>query len=272
MWKELGTKTLYITLIGYATLISYTGPMGFIPVVAVQSLPILLVGFSLVLIMVFIGLGVLFLPFWFYTEKNIRRYLIYQGIEEYKNKPINVPIGNLFINQAKKLRLLVIPFFILNLSIPLLFCFFVWYSLSLGLENRIVLAPLAIAMYVGFRSLVGAAKAKSIKESARYLAGIGIVFILLPSLSLPPANKQISSLFVPNSLVEDALRITALGGGISVKAEKSSEQRVTQPITGHLLFYDGQTMWLTPCGVSDVIRMQLEVKYVAYYSRDVCAK
>jgi hypothetical protein len=92
VWKEIGSRTLVITLIGYLTLISYTWPQGFIPLVSVQSLPILLLGFVLLLTIVFIVLGIFFLPFWLYENQRLVEAVVRAGPTNLNNPLSGFPV------------------------------------------------------------------------------------------------------------------------------------------------------------------------------------
>lgn len=270
MWKGIGIKSIFVTLAGYATLISYTWPQGFVPVVAVQSLPILLLGFSLILLLLLLFLGALFLPFWFHSNENRVRSLLYGLSPRYKKKPIKVPIGKLLRDLWETRGVIESLYSLIWLIIGLVISIYVWYSLSGFLEERILILPLAYAMWLAFKSLSGALSSKSFGEARIYLLGIGVLFVFLPSCSFTHKNPPSKSFFVPNSLVKDALRITGLGGGISIRVE-DMPRGATELTTGHLIFSDGQTLWIKPCKSDDIARIQVVAKVATYYEKDICS-
>lgn len=269
MWKGIGIKSLFVTLTGYATLISYTWPQGFVPVVAVQSLPILLLGFALILLFVLIFLGVLFLPFWFHSNEDEVRSLLYGLSPRYKKKPIKVPIGQLLRDLWETRGVVESLYSLIFLIIGLAISIYAWYLLSSFLEERILILPLAYAMWLAFKSLSGALGSKSFKEAKIYLLGIGMLFVFLPSCSFTHKNPPAKSLFAPNGLVKDALKITGLGGGISIRVE-DMPKGVTELTIGQLIFSDGQTFWIKPCKSDDIARIQVVAKVVTYYGKDIC--
>ena len=224
MWRNIGARTLWVTLAGYAALISYTWPQGFVPIVAVQSLPILLVGFVLVLLIALLILGLLFLPFWLYTNDSFLRDLLYgepfgELPPKYKNKRIRIPLAQLVRDLRKTKGVIGTAFPMLSLLIPLPFCYIAWFGLSNLFDERVLIFPAAFVMWLAFKSLTGAMKAKTLEEANPYLLGILLFFVILPSCSIPNKEPKTGQWFSPNSLVGEALRITGLGGGISVDVQ-----------------------------------------------------
>ncbi|MFZ2303519.1 MAG: hypothetical protein WAV98_01860 [Minisyncoccia bacterium] len=274
MWKDFGIKSLFVTLAGYATLISYTWPQGFIPIVAVQSLPILLLGFALILLFILVFLGTLFLPFWFHSSEDEVRNLLYGNFSgdlspRYKKKSIKVPIRKLLNDLWETHGIAATLYSFALLIIGLAVSIYFWYQLSSYLEERVLIIPLAYAMWLAFKSLSGALSSKSFKEAKVYLLGIGLLFVLLPSCSFTHKNPPAKSLFAPNGLVRDALKITGLGGGISIRVEEMPTG-ASELVIGHLIFSDGQTLWIKPCKRGDVARVQIAARAITYYENDVC--
>lgn len=274
MWKGIGIKSIFVTLAGYATLISYTWPQGFVPVVAVQSLPILLLGFALILLLILVFLGILFLPFWFHNNENEIRSLLYGDLAgelspRLRKKRIKVPVGELLKDLFETHGIAEALYRFAPLLIGLAVSFYFWYQLSNSLEEKILIIPLAFAMWLAFKSLSGALSSKSFKQAKVYLLGIGLLFVLLPSCSFTHKNPPEKSLFAPNGLVRDALKITGLGGGISIRVEEMSTE-VSEVTAGKLLFSDGQTIWIKPCKRDDIARVQIAAKAIIYYENDIC--
>lgn len=277
MWRNIGTKTLWVTIAGYAALISYTWPQGFVPIVAVQSLPILLVGFVLVLLIALLILGLLFLPFWLYTNDSFLRDFLYgepfgELLSKFKSKRIRIPLPQLMRDLRKTRGIPVTMFQILALFVPLPFCYIAWFGLSSLFDERILILLVAFIMWLAFNSLTGALKAKSLEEANPYLLGILLFFVLLPSCSMPNKKPHTGQLFSPNSLVRDALKITGLGGGISVEVQIQRKGEQSEFIRGHLLFSDGQTIWIKPCIDDGVARIQVSASVVKFYKQDTCEK
>lgn len=277
MWRNLGSKTLGITIAGYVALISYTWPQGFVPIVAVQSLPILLIGFVSVLLSALLILGLLFLPFWMYVNDEILREFLYGEAfgelpSKFKNKRIRIPLSQLIRDLRKTHGIPATIFQILSLLAPLPFCYIAWFGLSSLFDDRILILPVAFIMWLAFKSLTGALKAKSLEEANPCLLGILLFFVFLPSCSMLSKKPQIEQLFSPNGLVRDALKITGLGGGILVEVQTLRKGEPPESIRGHLLFSDGQTIWIKPCSDYSVTRIQVSASVVKFYKQDTCDK
>lgn len=273
MWKEIGEKTLWTSLAGYATLASYTWPQGFIPIVTFQSLPILLLGFAFILLIVLLFLGILFLPFWYFTNESRLRKGLYGSMEgvlprKFRGKQIDIPVTQLLRDMYRQFGGLDLVLRFLPYFIGMAICFYSWFAFSSVFENRILLIPIVPILWIGFKSLSGVLGAKSFSHISPYLIGILMVFIILPSI--PFAESSPKKYFTQNFLVRDALRVTGLGGGISVQTQHYNENGNPEVIRGKLLFSDGKIMWIKPCSMGRVTRVQLPADVVSYHEDDIC--
>ena len=144
--------------------------------------------------------------------------------------------------------------------------------MSSSFDERILIFPVAYVMWLAFKSLTGAMKAKSLEEANPYLLGILLFFVILPSCSILNKEIQTGQWFSPNSLVGDALRITGLGGGISVEVQTQRNGELPNYIRGRLLFSDGQTIWVKPCTDDNVARIQVSASVVKFHKQNTCEK
>jgi hypothetical protein len=212
-----------------------------------------------------------------YTNDSILRDFLYgepfgELPSKFKSKRIRIPVVQLMRDLRKTHGILVMTLQILPLLVPLPFCYVAWFGLSSLYDERILILPVAFVMWLAFKSLTGALKARTLEEANPYLLGILLFFVLLPSCSMPNKKPQTGLLFLPNSLVREALKITGLGGGISVEVQTQRQGKVSESIRGHLLFSDGQTMWIKPCIDDSVARIQVSASVVKFYKQDACEK
>lgn len=265
MIENLGKHTVTLTLLGYVILLSYTWPHGFVPLVAVQSLPILILGFLSIMLLALIFLGILFIPFWYLNNESHLREAIYGNRfddlkEEFRNKPIKIPINDLIKDISKNKKISILPFFILETIFILGVCFYFWYALSLSLPepSYLIFIPL---LWPAFRSLVGLLKSKTRNETIFYVLGVLFFFIIIPTL--PDNGKKA---FLPNILAQKALSITSIGGEIPVRIYPSGKDT---ELNGNLIFYDGNKAWLRQCDRNDTETIQMvHVESLFYLNND----
>lgn len=255
MMSMLGTRALMVSLLGYACLLSFTWPHGLAPVVSLSSLPILLAGFSLVILTILIVLGLLFAPFsWLVDEEMLRDQLYGDPYgptpERLKDKPIRIPLRALINDLRGEVGLSGLVFGGLSWLVVLGLCWYLWYLLAASLDNRAVLVALGPGLWYAYQSLISLLKADSVHRAVVPLLRTTFFFVLLPMLLT--SSKWTDSAFVPNVLVGYSLQNIGVGGGLAVEIDP-----LQGPIDrgdsrfGSLLFYDGDKVWYRPCGSSN---------------------
>lgn len=274
MFDRFGRYTLITTVFGYAVLISYTWPQGFIPLVSIQSLPILLLGFGVAVVGIFLFLGLLFLPFIFITDHEFLRDLLYgRDFDElegqFKGRPVDISALALLQDVAAKKGWANTIFvasraIVVFIVLPVL----AWYFVALNTDNRLALIVLAPMMWFALRALVGLFKSRTVKDAATYLIGATLFFVILPTQFGP--NLRIQST-TPNPVVRWALLRTGLGGGLPVlyHAEPTASELQGYDY-GELVFYDGEKAWLTSCDSHIQLVNVVAIKKIEYLNEKRC--
>lgn len=271
--ENIGTRTLIIVVAGYAFLLSYTLPYGFVPLVSLQSLPLVLVGSALIVFAMYIFLCFLFLPFIFFTKEYVikliedefgssfieitgSRELTLENIEKFiKNFPI-------------LMRILALSWVVLLIAFILLASFFAWYFLSRGFQyNKLTLILIAyFYLWPTFKTLSGLLKARSLITAIYPAIGCAFFIILLPSLLFSPPKGYFGS--GPNIIVKSVLRVVNAGAEIAIDVNGSNAEGSNIP-SGRLVFFDGHSAWYIPCN-NEKSMIQSQVTSIQFYKDASC--
>ena len=266
--EGVGGKTILVTIVGYLTLVSYTWPLGFLPLISIQSLPVVLLAFALILFLILIGLGLLFLPFTVLSDEKFIRQILYSSdpgedlSEKYEAKPIRIPVSDLFRDVAKECGKIMAVWRSLQIVVVLGIVIYLWNILAKvsGLTPaHLVLTPL---VWIAYRSLSGIFREAPIGELKLPLTGVIVFFVVVPALFF---GKSSGFGFGPNPFVNAALQISALGGGVPVRIISTDDQsEIWSRLPLRLLFYDGSRAWLKVCEQEGTKIVQVEVDGLVY--------
>ncbi|MCP5144040.1 MAG: hypothetical protein H6978_04380 [Gammaproteobacteria bacterium] len=263
----VGPKAIYVTAFGYLSLISFTWPHGFLPLISVQALPVVLLSLTAIFIVLLVILFVLFLPFSMLTDKEFLRGLLYNPMgaeddEKYKDKNISIPVRQLFVDLRATHGWFVAVAGFASLALVLGFSFFCWFAVASEVSEPLMLIVWSPLIWVAYKSLAGLFSADSFEKSKLPIAGVGFFFIFIPSFMFGGTGGFGPG---PNPLVRDALRLASIGGGISVVVDPASNE-IAESLssTARLLFYDGHKAWLKSCVVNDPHVWEVEISAIAF--------
>ncbi|MDA1107341.1 MAG: hypothetical protein O2845_02955 [Proteobacteria bacterium] len=216
-----------------------------------ESLPIVLVGFALILLLFLVWLGVLFAPFSWLIDEDMLRNMIYGASyeplqEKDRNKDIKIPLRQLILDARSSVGVFGIIYNAVGLVIIFGICFFSWYKLADSLEQPLLLIIAAPLMWLAYRALAGLVSATSMRNAVLPL--IGVLFFFLFAPVFPLSGEGGPKLPVPNPLVAKSLQMIGAGGGLYVIL--GGVDTATPPARGVLLFYDGTKAWYRPCAAS----------------------
>jgi hypothetical protein len=284
---------------GYAMLVSYTWPLGFLPQVTLQALPVVLLSFVPIFVLTWIFLWILFYPLSAMTSTRFWAVQLHPGatfadeediIREGQKRVASEPLGVVYREMEETipewlLKLLVrnvsalswLPSvgraasFGLNIVILGIVCapsFFLWYALSaLFPWNRglfLLGVPLLFATLKWIREAVRAQDAQAAAGPSIWLL---VVLVALPMIRPEPGPWRLPVHLGPNVLVREALRLSGTGGGISARVGSETESA----IAGYLVFYDGIKVWLRPCDKPNEIVRVMSSDVLSVFNDDICS-
>ena len=281
--KQLGSKLFLISIIGYAILLSYTWPLGFAPIVSLQSLPVVLLGFALELILFQIFLGILIAPFSWLTNKELLQQLFNVGNgTQSKNKranriSIDLPFLGLLKESIKVNGYILTMQTCLGLAAMLAFSIFAWYSIARNVTEPIILIPGFICFYWAYKSLAGLLFAKTKRDAVFPILGTTLIFIIIPTILLGSRTRPFGIGIGPNSIAQTALQIIGAGGEIPVvinpnSSDTSPNNKNDEFDSGKLIFFDGHRAWYIPCNSWDGSIMMRNVSSMYFPKHSICAK
>jgi len=226
-----------IPLIGYLALASYTWPQGFVPVVVIESLPILLLGcFFYVVLILFVAL-VLFLPIHVSTDKSAINH-IFLNVRTASSSdripdlyiPWNEPFRQCKTYSEKGRRLGGIVALGFVLMLPSL----LWYGLSTSASSGSEIIVSFVFFFYLYHFLDRAtSRVATQDQKILYRCLLAFWLIVIPTLSGPSNNSK--PFFQPNSIVQAALKNINLGGNVPVTVLLKSAGSTTEEISGNLL-------------------------------------
>lgn len=279
----LGTKIAVTTLFGYAILLSYTWPMGFIPIFSIESIPALVLAFAGFLISVQVVLVVLFWPINFLislrSKDNLVRYWLYSRAPGELKIPADYAKKDVHSSWPQQLRDVVSSKGKLGLVFPLLQALAVlivfwaiWYHVAMrvGTENFLINIVVFVILYIFYMVNSALISARTFSVVNRCLGAYLLVFIVLPTIpkTLSLETLQPSS----NQFVADLLKRSKLGGGTIVEFSPSLRVSNTSMNIGKLLFYDGRHAWIAPCDAreNDGLLIEMSPEFLIHNGSASC--
>lgn len=281
---RLGQSLAFTMIIGYATLISYTWPHGFLPLVAIEALPVLVLSFIPCVIAVWLALLLLFYPIVLLGSPQLWANQLHAGLA-YSDDDDAVKAAVRYVASLsfkKSYAQVLTPAFStiprwvefgMMVLPPVFLClpaFAAWYAISSEISiNRLVLAgivvPVLFLAFLSFGQLVGA---KSVKDAISPFVIIMLVVVLLPTVSFGQPKRYWFK-FAPNPIVKQALEWAGLGGQLPVRLTVHDLADGTS-VDGYLIFFDGVRAWLRPCGTDAGVVMQASTVALTYFPKDFC--
>lgn len=277
---HFGNKAFMLTVLSYGILVSYTLPQGFVPIISLQALPILLLGFLVYLLAIYVFLTALFLPFIAY-KSNFYQDLIkdtlygepFEPLEEkYKEKNIGIGLRELYKDLLKEnggkfgflffIFCIAIPF--IQINVPTYISILAWYYLA-NVVNPKTLVFASVFFYAAYYALnkffwIGPIEEK--KLPAAILIFMFVIFPILPTES----SKNMNFHLQPNSIVRFVLKKTNIGGGELAELHDSDSSKF-----GELVFFDSSTAWYLSCDRENVRGVtQEEVGKITIYDNLDC--
>ena len=258
----------FVSVYGYFVLISYTWPLGFVPIVSIESLPILLLGFAVECLLV-LGIG-LFLVAPYYILKN--KLIIYafvmdiKGVFDDRNiqRFKKISIIKLIKKVWSKLGLVGLWYYlfgyvvIIFLSLFVIFFFILRFGFSIDLMFSILF--FVVVFYLSVKVL-----GKSDVRTAVFpFVLLSAITVVIPSMypSLFRFIDEPYSKYGSNPLIGESLRLVGLGGGVKVNVN-SGVSGSTPLVKGELIFSDGKNAWLN-IGDKDVVLMHVKYDSIVY--------
>lgn len=273
----VATLTLVWILLGYAALASYTWPMGFVPVVSLEALPILLAG---VLYLVFLTFGicaVLSAPFliarsnFLYIGSSIRDLNFSdldkeQFIEILNKTPIRL-LFKKYCRSKQDRRWLVFGMF--QASSIVLICCLPWALFSWIAHSLLMILFAVPLTYILFKIFVSTYRKERIIDAMPGLIFLFFAFIVYP-IYFPIFSD--SNLYpAPNVLVAGALKLTGLGGGrYATTISMDDSGQIT--VVGRLQFFDGTKAWMSPCDSENGTVVQVVPTELIFQKSNPCVK
>ena len=273
---SVGTLALSVTILGYAALLSYTWPFGFAPVVEIQALPIVLTGFALVLLLVFLLLGILFCPIWLWRPNILRENLFkYSAPGTADNGSLDPE--KLGIAEFLKAAYRGSSWFEASITLiaHLLFTglgILAWYGIASQMTEPVLLilgiGPMAFA-FILLQKLIAA---RTMQQAIGPIAGVTILFLVLPTIFVSSSTQPLGFGLGPNIFVRTALQFVGAGGEIPVEVNPISADSQGQGNTaGALIFFDGRRAWYAPCGAPDGEILQVDVSSLRLLRASKCS-
>lgn len=256
---------LVIPLIGYLALTSYTWPLGFLPIVAIESLPILLLGCFVYVIYLLVMTFILFLPLWVLLnyESFNRIFLNGNAVSSSKHHsksftPWNRPFKGCKTPAEKINRIVGITNFVIILIALTTLIMLAWYY--------IVSNPFSGKSWVDFIffMVVFSFLSHSMNSST------GRPERILHSILLAIWLVTFPAIGGPNRIVSHALMNIRLGGDIPVTVTTKADKGIAAAYSGLLLFYDGNKAWIRPCDKESTPLIETRVESISYLASTPC--
>jgi hypothetical protein len=279
---RVGQSITFTILIGYATLISYTWPHGFLPLVAIEALPVLILSFIPCVIAVWLLVSFLFYPIALASSARYWAGALNAGLayaEDEAVRPVAQRIASqsfqrTYAEASSTSAFSITPrwvAFAVNVLPTLIVClpaYAGWYVVSAEIAvNRLAFAVLVVPiLYLSYKCFGWLVKANSVKDGIGPFAAILFTVVLLPTISFQKP-KEYWFKFVPNPIVRQALEWAGLGGELPVRLTGGNSSESSD---GYLIFFDGTRAWLRPCLPTLGIAIQTSTITMTYFPKDFC--